>query len=356
MNVRPLITVLVPTFNDEALLVECLDSLKRQTYDNFEVIIVDDASTNSTGRLAKDYSTSDSRFKYFRNSANLGMTKNWNRALSEATGRFVMKLDGDDQFQKDTIGLMIDAAERRSAKIVFCRTIDCDENLNPLSPYRGELAFRKARLSTELEHYQNGHFWYRMCFDDYQLWHSNAFLVETELLRKLNGWDVRWGCASDTDLILRLMETNLPVVSIPHVGVHYRHRKGSVSDLFRKKNLLGLEGSVLSLLSLDRYIKRGGKVDRNMEFNWYRIWSNWIDSRKFAKDNRDDFAALTAYQIDCRPPICRIRVEQFCRRTVSNFIRSIWSKRTISYVNEAGATYRAHDSNSVAVPKSQDTT
>ena len=90
----PLISVILPTYNGEKYLAETLESVLNQTYTNLEIIIVDDCSTDSTIDIIKSYN--DERIKLYVNEKNLGIGDNTNKALSLATGEFIMMQDHDD--------------------------------------------------------------------------------------------------------------------------------------------------------------------------------------------------------------------------------------------------------------------
>jgi len=104
---------------------------------------------------------------------------------------------------------------------------------------------------------------------------------------QMGGWDERWGCAADTDFILRVLEQNLSVVHCPYPGVMYRHREGSVSDLYRKNNKLEAEGAAICLRSLVRYNKAGGQVNGRLARNWFRIWRNWSVGNQLSSESGD---------------------------------------------------------------------
>ncbi len=90
----PLISVILPTYNGEKYIAETLESVLNQTYKNLEVIIVDDCSTDTTIKIIKSYT--DKRIKLYLNEKNLGIANNTNKALSLATGEFIMMQDHDD--------------------------------------------------------------------------------------------------------------------------------------------------------------------------------------------------------------------------------------------------------------------
>lgn len=89
------ISVLIPTCNRAKYLSQAINSVLSQDYGNFEVIVSDNASTDETEEIASDF-RHDSRFKYYRNSVNIGMVPNWRKALSYATGDWFLLLSDDD--------------------------------------------------------------------------------------------------------------------------------------------------------------------------------------------------------------------------------------------------------------------
>lgn len=94
----PKVSVLVPTYNYGHFLAEALESIRRQDFQNFEVIISDDASADNTAEVAHRFVRQDDRFLFFRHEENIGMVKNWNWCLARARGTYVQFLFADDFF------------------------------------------------------------------------------------------------------------------------------------------------------------------------------------------------------------------------------------------------------------------
>lgn len=101
-----LISIIMPTYNVEKYVGEAIESILNQTYENFEFIIVDDCSTDSTYEICKKYANQDSRIKLYKNSENLKISKTLNFALSKSTGKYVLRMDGDDISVPDRIEKM----------------------------------------------------------------------------------------------------------------------------------------------------------------------------------------------------------------------------------------------------------
>ncbi|HFI0146867.1 TPA: glycosyltransferase [Streptococcus suis] len=97
-----LISVIVPVYNVENYLHECLDSILNQTYQNLEIILVDDGSTDGSGRICDDYAAKDSRIKVIHQE-NGGLSDARNKGLNTMTGQFVTFVDSDDYIGMDCI-------------------------------------------------------------------------------------------------------------------------------------------------------------------------------------------------------------------------------------------------------------
>ena len=92
----PTVTVAIPTYNRAALLPDAIESVLAQTFSDFELLILDDASTDETPTVARSYG--DRRVRHIRNPKNIGMTANWNRGFELARGTYVSPLHDDDRW------------------------------------------------------------------------------------------------------------------------------------------------------------------------------------------------------------------------------------------------------------------
>lgn len=95
-NNKPKISVLMPAYNAEKYIAESIESILNQTFTDFELIIVDDASKDSTWEIINRYSEKDIRIKAYRNEENIGVTKNRNSLIKKALGDYVAWQDADD--------------------------------------------------------------------------------------------------------------------------------------------------------------------------------------------------------------------------------------------------------------------
>jgi glycosyltransferase involved in cell wall biosynthesis len=100
---KPLVSVYIPTYNRVQLLTRAVNSVLNQTYENIELIVVDDCSTDGTVQFLEKLTKKDSRIKYFQNEQNSGACVSRNKAIMEAKGEFITGLDDDDYFLSNRI-------------------------------------------------------------------------------------------------------------------------------------------------------------------------------------------------------------------------------------------------------------
>src|SRR3954465_3234839 len=113
------ITIGVPVYNGERFLRQCLDSLLSQTFANFLLVIRDNASTDATSEICRQYLNSDSRISYQRNATNVGLYGNFNLILESVRTRY-MKLATADDFWAPTMLADCLAAMERDPSVALC--------------------------------------------------------------------------------------------------------------------------------------------------------------------------------------------------------------------------------------------
>ena len=97
------VSVIVPTYNAEKYLSRSIDSIINQSYDNLEIIIIDDASTDKSKDIIKKYASIDNRIRTFYSEINQGVSRSRNIGLKSFSGDYVVFLDADDFITKDAI-------------------------------------------------------------------------------------------------------------------------------------------------------------------------------------------------------------------------------------------------------------
>ena len=130
-GLAPRVSVLVTVYNRESYLAECLESILASDFEDFEVIVVDDQSTDRSVEIAREFAQRDARIRVFVNERNLGDYPNRNRAASLARGEFLKYIDADDTIYSHTLKLMVNAIENHPA-VAVGMSLRCPD---PPSPY-----------------------------------------------------------------------------------------------------------------------------------------------------------------------------------------------------------------------------
>jgi glycosyltransferase involved in cell wall biosynthesis len=138
----------VPTYNSEKYLRQCLDSVLNQTFQDWDCVISDDASTDKTVEIAREYEKRDPRFKVLTYSKNVGAANNWNRA-KENNNSFATKiLCADDYLTKDALNHQIKILKQNQNSIVFSEryiVFPSGKKLHPKLPkYAHNISFNDA--------------------------------------------------------------------------------------------------------------------------------------------------------------------------------------------------------------------
>ncbi len=110
----PIVSILTTIYNREKYLAYCIDSVIASSYQDWEMIIVDDQSTDKSVEIAKEYEKKDPRIKVYVNEINLGDYPNRNKAASYAKGKYLKYLDADDLIYKFSLGFMVEVMEKNS--------------------------------------------------------------------------------------------------------------------------------------------------------------------------------------------------------------------------------------------------
>lgn len=150
---NPLISVIVPVYKVEKYLSNCIESVQRQTYYNWELILVDDGSPDNCPQICDEYASHDDRIKVIHKE-NGRVAKARNAALRVARGEYITFLDSDDFLHKDTLKETISIAEEHNADIVqfgFVRGVDTVfpliEKTKTITEYSNHTIFTSAKAN-----------------------------------------------------------------------------------------------------------------------------------------------------------------------------------------------------------------
>ena len=128
-----LVSVVIPVYNVERYVADCLDSVIAQTLSNIEIICINDCSTDGSRAVVESYLEKDARISLYDNEVNRGLATTRNRGLDRAKGKYVYFLDSDDMIEKNALQELYSAAERDNldAAVFAARFIFEDESMRP---------------------------------------------------------------------------------------------------------------------------------------------------------------------------------------------------------------------------------
>ena len=116
---QELISIIIPIYNASKYLHECLDSIINQTYDNLEIILINDGSIDNSKDICEEYTKNNKRIKLY-NQKNSGPSKARNKGLSLAKGKYIIFIDADDYIELDMIEKMYALAQIKDLDLVIC--------------------------------------------------------------------------------------------------------------------------------------------------------------------------------------------------------------------------------------------
>ena len=160
LDEKPLVTVIVPVYNMEQYLERCLDSIIRQTYENLEIIAVDDGSTDSSAAILDRFRQTENRARVIRKT-NGGLSDARNAGLDQATGKYIIFVDSDDYINIHMAETLLNAVQSNMADISACQMKHVyqgqDADINELS---GEAIKEKSFSAVDAMKY-----WYTSDFN-----------------------------------------------------------------------------------------------------------------------------------------------------------------------------------------------
>ena len=220
---KPKISIIVPVYNTELYLRECIESILRQSFMNFEVLLVDDGSTDASGSICEDYAAKDTRIRVFHQD-NQGVSSARNLALDHVQGRYVLFLDADDFWYVDTcLETLVNEALRTDADIVRGEYKTVDEQGNDLfarkiNRRKMKQAYRLVSSATFLKDIIQGEFFLVLS------------LIKADKVSQIR---FRKGQVflEDMDFYTRLMLQPLKCVFVPCRFYAYRKYMGSASNI-----------------------------------------------------------------------------------------------------------------------------
>jgi glycosyltransferase involved in cell wall biosynthesis len=277
------VSIIVPVYNGELYVSECLDSLIRQTLQPIEIIVIDDCSTDKTPDILADYSKRDKRIRVFRNETNLRQGLSRSRALLLARGDYVGFVDADDWVEESFFEKLFQAASYGHASIAKAAalTVHSDGSVE-------KFANINTAIIEGLKHGEplGMHF-------TYEFW--TAIYLRSDLIA--NGVtfpDIRNG----EDLVFLMQATHFlsKIVVVPGVYYYYRQHENSTESI---KNEAYFDSIILAGYKMLDFISTHYHSHRDRDLLAAYV-IQFLSSRIAVLDNRPDLAEYASkYKEGC---------------------------------------------------------
>jgi len=229
---KPLVSILIPAYNAEQYLAETLDSALAQTWDNLEVIVVDDSSKDNTLAIAQQY---ESKIVKVIHQSNQGQSASENRALEAAQGDFIQYLDADDLLAPDKIDRQIQCLGDRNSPYVaagewarFYHT-------------PSEARFTPQALWADFPPTD----WLIAAWEGSYMMHGAAWLIPRSISDRAGGWNADLSLINDFEYFSRILLASEGVKFCWGAKTYYR--SGSSSNLSGTKSYTAWKSAVLSM-------------------------------------------------------------------------------------------------------------
>lgn len=199
----PLVSVLMTAYNREKYIAEAIESVLASTWRNFELIIVDDQSTDNTLSIAKFYEQKDGRVKVYKNETNLRDYPNRNKAASYAKGKYLKFIDSDDKIYDWGLAYCVEQMERYPQSFFGISMIDGDYSFPSVVMNSEDVIRRHLFQSTHLSTGPSG------------------TIIQRKFFEKIQGFDTRFFMANDEYFNVRVASLT-PVVLLKQPFFFYR--------------------------------------------------------------------------------------------------------------------------------------
>ncbi|MBE5825462.1 MAG: glycosyltransferase family 2 protein [Butyrivibrio sp.] len=225
-----LISVIVPVYNVANYIRECLDSILAQTYSSFELLLVDDGSTDGSGSICDEYKERNDRIKVFHKE-NGGLSSARNKGLDEARGEYICFIDSDDTIRADYLDKLYSAITTNGSDMAFC---DIDAAKLTKEPLKDKLS---ANLSKDTAKY-----W---LYDDRTREYVLMVVAWNKIYAKKLFDNIRYsiGKLHEDEFVIGALLNECDSVSfVPEKLYFYRENESGITSNANKMNVKHLDG------------------------------------------------------------------------------------------------------------------
>ena len=320
LSESPFITVLMPVYNCANYITKSIESVLNQTYEKFELLIINDGSTDGTIEQLKFYEAKDNRIRIYHQK-NQGIVSALNKGINLAKGKYIARIDADDIMNKKRLSEQINILELKDNIAVLGSWItvinEKGESIN-----NWELPFQPIEF--DFWTYLNG---------DVRVGHP-CVTYRTDVVRFLGGYRDNYPHAEDIDLWFRIEQSGFEILNIPKYLTLYRKHNSQITNKYRELSTQSYHKALSDFLSnrlkcdidsekaalfipsnyTNIYFNNQDKIDLlyNLKYQMFRIF--------VVKNNLTKLEVIKyAYKLWLSLfPVCRLQVAKFHKTIIQN--------------------------------------
>lgn len=282
---KPDISVIMSVYNGETYLEEAIESVINQTFQNWELIVINDCSTDRTAEILESFALRDERIKVHTNEVNLKLPSSLNKAISLSCGKYIARMDADDICLPDRLEKQYKfMEERKDVALSSCRFMTVKNGVYASGGAGGRCDFEAIKS---------------MLLVANPILHPGV-IAKADVMKNLN-YDTTLTCTEDLELWTRMVMSNQKIEILPECLLIYRlHDKQITSTTLERQHteVLKIEqkyyGSMLKEMDKEMaefyisgiYFKENADIDKFLE---YAKWLRSVTSENFKK-NMVDYA------------------------------------------------------------------
>lgn len=267
------ISVIVPVYNVEKYIKQCIESIMAQTYKNLEIILINDGTKDNSGIICDNYAKKDSRIKVIHQK-NMGLSGARNTGLKNSTGNFITFVDSDDFIDNKMFETMLIILKKYNTDIVECGTIFCNESgkyigentLNKIKIYKNEYQIGELLMNRDITTTSWGKLYKKELFKNFEFplgkYHEDIFTT------------------------YKLLHFSKKTIVLNQGFYHYRQVNGSIMNSnFNLKHLDAIEATVERNKFIEKYYPQYRKYDyANIVYSCCKVYekiilSNFYDEK-----------------------------------------------------------------------------
>lgn len=262
---NPEISIIMSVYNGEKYLKYSIESILNQTYKNFEFIIIDDASTDSTLSIIRKYMKKDIKIVLIQNRKNIGLAASLNRGINIAKGKYIARQDADD----------ISHYERLEKQFIY---LDKNHQIDILGTYNNYIDINSCYIEDKKDYpNEKEHITYLFCGK--AIFAHGTAMMRSTLFLELGGYNENFYYAQDAELWCRCLKSKKEINILPEILYSFRL---TINDNFLKKEFTR------------KYVELLRKTCLNNEYN-HNIIGKELYTELVNSNKKRDFYAESQY-------------------------------------------------------------